>query len=106
MGHKVDEILDLDFRGLAMQFSYPLYPKKSPDREVLHSMMETAEAAGSPYLLTEVENGFYTGRVILWKERKSLRCNKCKAFLNARPQKYKPSLTHKHVGRMCADTRG
>jgi RNase P subunit RPR2 len=65
-------------------------------------MMEAAESAGSPYLLTRIEHGYSKGSVVLWKEKKSIRCKKCGNFLNARPPKFKATLTHRMVGVKCA----
>jgi hypothetical protein len=103
-GYKIAELFDLDDRGLVVQFSYPIHPKRVAEMAALNSMIDTAISAGSPYLLTKItENKYYRGRLVLWKENKALRCKQCNGFLGRRPKKFKTCLTHKHVGRKCED---
>ena len=102
LGYKLPEVEDLDERGLMRQFSEPLRDNHPEEKAVLHSMMETAERAGTPYVLTRIVGGYAHGEVILWKERKAIRCHKCGNFLNARPPRYKPIVTHRQLGMKCA----
>jgi hypothetical protein len=102
IGYKIDELIDLDKRGLVKAFSEPLSRDFKRHRDILKSMMATAEAAGSPWLLTELDNGYHCGRVVLWKENKAIRCKLCRTFLNARPLKFGLSITHHQLGRPCA----
>ena len=100
-GYKVDELLDLDERGLVTQISEPMSDTHKPHIEILNSMIKTMEAAGSPWLLTRFEDGYYAGKVVLWKERKAIRCKMCRGFLNGRPKRFTESLTHKQLGKDC-----
>jgi hypothetical protein len=81
-GFKVDELLDLDERGLVTQISEPMSDTHKPHIEILNSMIKTMEAAG-------------------WKERKAIRCKMCRGFLNGRPKRFTESLTHKQLGKDC-----
>jgi len=103
LGYKLSEAEDLDERGLMRQFSEPLRDNHPEEKEILQSMMETAERAGTPYILTRVEDhSFYHGLVLLWKERKAIRCHKCGNYLNIRPLRYHPIVTHRQLGVKCA----
>ena len=102
-GFKASELLDLDERGLVIQFSEPIKPDYWKEAQILESMIKTATKAGSPWLVTKIENGWYEGRLVMWKENKALRCSFCKDYLNARPLKLKRRITHKHVGKECAE---